>query len=152
DGTGAIKLNAFVSNELSGMVQEIALDRDKFTLKRSGTDEQFNVRVFKFFSPKHQKSKLGLVAHKREVSGSVIHKYIPEFEDDFYESKTNGEIDHQRNYIIKAYVFGPYLDKNVSLERGGFEFQMETDVLLGISQVDIERGAAEIAKEALGAD
>ena len=49
-------------------------------------------------------------------------------------------------------MFGPYLDKNVSLERGGFEFQMETDLLLGIAQVDIERQVAMIAKEAVGGD
>ena len=78
------------------------------------------MRVFKLYSPRNQKSRISLVAHKREVSGSGIHKYIPEFEDEFFERDQSGEFDRERNYIIKAYVFSPYLDRNVSLERGGF--------------------------------
>jgi hypothetical protein len=86
------------------------------------------------------------------VSGSVIHKYIPEFVDEFFERDKDGDADHERNYIIKAYVFGQYLDRNVSLERGGFEFQMESDLIVGIGQAEIERAAAAIAKDAVGAD
>ena len=63
-----------------------------------------------------------------------------------------GGVDHNRNYIIKAYVFGPYLDRNVSLERGGFEFSMDKDLLFGIGQVHIETAAAEIAQVAVGSD
>ena len=54
--------------------------------------------------------------------------------------------------MVKAYVFSSYLDRHVSLERGGFEFQMEDDLQNGISQSDIEHQAAAIAKEAVGAD
>ncbi len=108
--------------------------------------------MFKLYSPRNQKSRISLVAHKREVSGSAIHKYIPEFVDEFFENDRNGEIDSARNYIIKAYVFGPYLDRNVSLERGGFEFQMDSDLILGIGQTQIEQDAATIAREAMGAD
>lgn len=152
DGSGAIRLNDFVSNELSAVIREIGVERKTFTLKASDNEEEFLVRVFKLYSPRNQKSKISLVAHKREVSGSAIHKYIPEFEDEFYEKDSQGDIDRARNYIIKAYVFGPYLDRNVSLERGGFEFQMETDLFLGIAQAQIEQGAAAIAREAVGAD
>ena len=152
DGSSAIRLNDFVSNELSAVIREIGVERKTFTLKASDNEEEFLVRVFKLYAPRNQKSRISLVAHKREVPGSAIHKYIPEFEDEFYEKDSRGEIDRERNYIIKAYVFGPYLDRNVSLERGGFEFQMESDLLLGIAQVDIEREAAAIAKEAVGAD
>src|SRR6185295_7251116 len=49
-----------------------------------------------------------------------------------------------------AYVYGDYLDDNVSLERGAFEFNRETDLLLGISQAQIEGRAAEIARSAVG--
>lgn len=108
------------------------------------------VRVFKFYAPRNLKSRISLVAHMREVSGSTLDKYIPEFEDEFYEKDKQGEVDSERNYIIKAYVFSPYLDENVSLERGGFEFRMEGDLLLGISQTDIEENAAKIAKDAVG--
>lgn len=152
DGSGAIRLNDFVSNELSAVIREIGVERKTFTLKAINADQEFLVRVFKLYVPRNQKSHIGLVAHKREVSGSAIHKYIPEFEDEFYGKDRNGEIDRERNYIIKAYVFGPYLDCNVSLERGGFEFQMDGDVILGIGQAEIERNAAAIAKNAVGAD
>lgn len=152
DGSGAIRLNDFVSNELSAVIHEIGIEHKSFTLKTQDSDEVFLVRVFKIYSPRNQKSRIGLVAHKREVTGSAIHKYIPEFVDEFYEKNKNGEVDHARNYIIKAYVFGAYLDRNVSLERGGFEFQMDTDLILGIGQMEIERDAAVIAKETMGAD
>lgn len=152
DGSGAIRLNDFVSNELSAVIREIGVEHKTFNLKARETDEEFLVRVFKLYSPRNQKSRIGLVAHKREVSGSVIQKYIPEFEDEFFEKDKNGEVDHERNYIIKAYVFGPYLDRNVSVERGGFEFQIDNDVLLGIGQTQIEQDAAGIAREAMGTD
>lgn len=152
DGSNTIRLNDYVSNELSAVIREIEVERNIFTLKASDTDEEFLVRVFKLYAPRNQKSRISLVAHKREVSGSAIHKYIPEFEDEFYEKDRNGEIDRERNYIIKAYVFGPYLDRNVSLERGGFEFQMESDLVYGIAQVEIEREAAAMAKESMGSD
>ena len=115
-------------------------------------EKEFLVRVFKLYAPRNQKSRISLVAHKREVSGSVLHKYIPEFEDEFYESDGNGKVDQERNYIIKAYVFGPYLDENVSLERGGFEFAMDNDLNHGIAQADIEKAAAAIARDAVGSD
>lgn len=152
DGSGAIRLNEFVSNELSAVIREVGVEPMTFTLKAFEADEEFLVRVFKLYSPRNQKSRISLVAHKREVSGSAIQKYIPEFEDEFLDKDRNGEVDRERNYIIKAYVFGPYLDRNVSLERGGFEFQMDSDLLLGIAQTQIEQSAAEIAREAMGAD
>lgn len=152
DGSGEIRLNDFVNNELSAVIREIGVERKTFTLKAREMEEDFLVRVFKLYSPRNQKSRISLVAHKREVSGSAMHKFIPEFEDEFFENDPNGEIDHERNYIIKAYVFGPYLDRNVSLERGGFEFQMESDLILGIGQTQIEQEAALIAREAMGSD
>lgn len=152
DGSGAIRLNDFVSNELSAVIREIGVERKTFALKAREVDEEFLVRVFKLYSPRNQKSRISLVAHKREVSGSAIQKYIPEFEDEFFETDRNGEVDRERNYIIKAYVFGPYLDRNVSLERGGFEFQADSDLVLGIGQTQIEQDAAVIAREAMGAD
>ena len=152
DGSGAIRLNDFVSNELSAVIREIDVEQRTFTRKTADTDEEFLVRVFKLYSPRNQKSRISLVAHKREVSGSVIHKYIPEFVDEFFDKDGNGDAGRDRNYIIKAYVFSPYLDRNVSLERGGFEFQMESDLTLGIGQAEIEREAAAIAKDGVGVD
>ena len=51
---------------------------------------------------RNQKSRISLVAHKREVSGSVLQNYIPEFEDQFYEKDRGMEDGPERNYIIKA--------------------------------------------------
>ena len=148
-----ICLNDFVSNEVSDFIQEIPVHPNQFALKAKATEENFVVRVFKIYSPGHQKSRISLVAHKREVSGSMLDRYVPEFAEEFYERKEdNGEVDYERNYIIKAYTFGLYLDRNVSLERGGFEFHMEAELVLGIAQVEIEREAATVAQTAVGHD
>jgi hypothetical protein len=152
DGTGTIRLNDYFSNELSLVINEIPVENKTFALNGTHAKEEFVVRVFKLYYPNNQKSKISLVAHKREVSGSAIHKYVPEFIEDFYEKDSNGEINRERNYIVKAYVFSRYLDQNVSLERGGFEFNMENDLLLGISQSQIESCSANIAKDVLGSD
>jgi histidine kinase/DNA gyrase B/HSP90-like ATPase len=146
---GAIQLNDYFSNELSRVIQEIPVKKSTFKQKGVEGEEVFEVRVFKLYFQKNLKSKISLVAHKREVSGSALDKYVPEFVDDFYEKEGDGQ---ERNYIVKAYAFSPYLDRHVSLERGGFEFQMESDVLYGISQTDIERQVANIAKEAVGSE
>ncbi len=152
DGSSQLLLNDFVSNELSAFIQEIPVDQKSFSLKAIENEEKFLVRIFKIYAPRNQKSRISLVAHKREVSGSSLQNYIPEFEDEFYEIDNNQEDENKRNYIIKAYISGQYLDHNVSLERGGFEFAMENELLLGIAQVDIEKKAACIAKNAVGSD
>ena len=151
-GSDSIRLNDFVKNEVSTYVREMRVDRTSFSLKGFQDEEEFSVRVFKLYSPRNQKSRISLVAHKREVSGSILQKYIPEFMDEFYERDTIGEEVRDRNYIVKAYVFGPYLDRHVSLERGGFEFAMENELLFGIAQVDIERVVADVAQQAVGSD
>jgi hypothetical protein len=153
DGGGEIRLNDFVNNELSAVISEMSVEGPTFTLKARETEETFLVRVFKLYSPRNQTSRISLVAHRREVSGSPIKDHIPEFEDEFYEKNRSGEIDRERNYIVKAYVFGPYLDRHVSLERGGFEFPMQgSDLYHGIAQNQIESGAAAIARAAMGED
>lgn len=151
DGSGAIRLGEFTS-QLSDVIQELHTPDSTFALRAAAGDQSFAVRIFKFRSPKNHKSMISLVAHKREVSSTAIHKYIPEFEDEFYEKDAAGNADIGRNYIIKAYVFGTYLDDNVSLERGDFDFKQDSDLLLGISQSQIESRAAQIAKEAVGSE
>ena len=146
----SICLNEWVSKQGSGMIREIDLPDGEFTLKAFSVDELFRVRVFKLYSPKNQKSRISLVAHRREVSGSPIDDYVPEFSEDFYDREVSGDSVSERNYIIKAYVFGPYLDRHVSLERGGFEFQKDRDLHHGIGQAEIEENAAAVAKEAVG--
>jgi len=152
EGGESICLNDWFSNELSGLIKEVAVDNNDFKLKANDAEEPFTVRVFKLYFPKNQKSRISLVAHRREVSGSPIHDYVPEFVDDFYDKDDKNGATQGRNYIIKAYVFADYLDRHVSLERAGFEFKMENDLFHGISQVDIEKQSSTIAKEAMGTD
>ena len=152
NGSDKLRLNDFVRNEVSAFIRELHVERNDFTLNAREVKEEFLVRIFKLYAPRGLKSRISLVAHKREVSGSVLHRYIPEFEEEFYEKDRNGEVDHERNYIIKAYVFGSYLDQNVSLERGGFEFNMDKDLFHSISQAEIEKFAAVVARDAVGSD
>ena len=142
-------LNDFLNNEISGGIREITVNDSSFTLESLAGPEMFSVRVFKIYAPRNHKSRISLVAHRREVTGNPIHKYIPEFIDEFYD-KAEDASDSDKNYILKAYVFGQYLDRNVSLERAGFDFSADSDTLLGISQSQIEAEASRIANSALG--
>jgi hypothetical protein len=149
DDSGSIRLNDFTS-QLSDVIQEIEAPDNLFKLRGTAGEQEFTVRVFKFRSPKNHKSMISLVAHKREVSSTAIHNYVPEFDDDFYEKDAAGNADVEKNYILKAYVFGKYLDDNVALERGEFNFKQDSDLIFGISQSQIESRAAQIAKDTVG--
>ncbi|WP_422476019.1 hypothetical protein [Endozoicomonas sp. ALB032] len=61
------------------------------------------------YSPREKTSKVSLVAHRREVTVNSLHNYIPEFIDEFYQ-KAMGKEKTDRNFIIKVYVSGEYLD------------------------------------------
>ena len=101
--------------------------------------ETFSLFIFKIYSPQNQKSSISLVADKREVSSTNISEYIPEFEDEFLD-ETN-----KRNFIIRAYVLGKYLDDNVDLERLSFKFgKGNTSLLFPFTQDDIEKKVSEI--------
>lgn len=153
DASSSIILNNYVNNGLASIIMEVNVSDSNFTLTGQVCgDQHFVVRVFKFYNPGSRKSKISLVAHKREVEDTAIDNYIPEFAEEFYD-KADGDNDTKsRNYIIKAYVFGEYLDKHVSFERGGFNFRKDGDLLLGISQTEIERAASDIARRAVGDD
>lgn len=150
DKSDSIVLNNSVNNELSAYIKEITVNDDSFSLSGTESDYKFKVRIFKFYSPKNQKSKISLVAHNREVTDNAIHHYIPEFLDELYDKTSDGSDIKEKNYIIKAYVFSDYLNTNVSLERGEFNFQKDNDLLFGISQNQIEKAASFIAKRAVG--
>lgn len=149
DGSGKVVLNEYMSESLSATIEEIVVENGTLDLSGVKGKYEFIVRLFKFYSPKNQLSKISLVANRREVIGTPIYNYIPEFHSEFFDKKTDGLENNNRNYILKAYVFGSYLDENVSLERGGFEFQKDKDLLFGISQFDIEKEVAEISKSAV---
>lgn len=108
----------------------------------------FNAKIFKVFYAQNQKSKICLTGHNREVTETTLHTYIPEFEDDFFEEEQRGKETIRKNYIIKVYVVGAYLNENVSLERETFNFEKDTYTdLYPISQIDIEKGASEKVRE-----
>jgi len=149
DGSSGITviLNDYLT-QAARQIVELAVPDGELRLKSHDVDEAITVRVFKFYAPRVTKSKISLVAHGREVTDVTIQTYISEFEDEFYDKE--GDSAKDKNYIIKAYVFGDYLDRNVSLERGAFNFQKDNDLVYGISQAAIERAAAAVAQQAVG--
>jgi hypothetical protein len=148
DRSSPIILNDYIS-DASAVIQELEVDENSFSLGQEQNVYDFQIRIFKIYSPRNKVSKISLVADKREVTETSISSYVPEFSDEFYDKRENGTDDQERNYIIKVYVFSTYLDSNVSLERGGFEFQKENDILYGISQIDIESKAAALTKKSV---
>src|SRR3546814_450852 len=146
-----LSLNDYLGKDDSQIV-EMKVDEGTFTLSANDEQKAFQVRVFKFFSPRSAKSKVSLVAHRREVTDNALQAYVPEFAEEFYEPGPDQDLAKGRNFVIKAYVFGDYLNDNVSLERGEFRFQTDADLLNGISQTDIEQRAAEIAQTSVGAE
>lgn len=152
DESERIALNDFIEKQGAHLIEEITSASGFFEKKSNLQEEKFRAQVFKFYSPRSATSKISLVAHRREVTSTSLHKYIPEFIEEFYEKNGIGQDSKERNFIIKIYVFSDYLDNHVSLERGGFEFSKEDDALLGISQYDIESVASEFARKAVNTE
>ncbi len=146
-----VSLNDYLGKENSQIV-EMKVNESAFSLSANEDEKTFQVRVFKFFAPRTAKSKVSLVAHRREVTDNPLESYIPEFAEEFFEPGPDQDLAKGRNFVIKAYVFGDYLNDNVSLERGEFRFQTDSDLLNGISQNDIEQKAAEIMQSVVGSE
>lgn len=154
DESEKITLNEYLSSD-DAVIKELALSESEFSLQGSELPHKFKLRLFKIFSPGSKVSKISLVADKREVETAFLHRYIPEFEDEFYEPSSNSE-SSGRNYIIKVYVFGKYLDDNVSIERGGFSFRKDREenpeLYTEICQTEIEREAARLTNAAFSGE
>jgi hypothetical protein len=147
DGSQSIILNNYLTGK--NEIQLYKSQNFKLTNHNKSIEEDFTAKIFKIFYPGSLKSKISLTGHNREVTESPLHKYVPEFEDDFFD-ETN---ESKKNYIIKTYILGEYLDINVSIERETFDFQKEGyNMHFPFSQVEIETKAAEITKEAFGDD
>lgn len=130
----------------------MSVEHGTFTLTSNEEAKEFQVRVFKLYAPRSAKSKVSLVAHRREVTDNPLQTYIPEFAEEFYDTGPEQDLSKGRNFVVKSYVFSDYLNDNVSLERGEFRFQTDNDLLNGISQSEIEQRAAEIAQSAVGSE
>ena len=152
DESEVISLNDYLKNHGETLIKEVTTAGGQFTLKDVGGEQSFIAKVFKLYSPREKTSKVSLVAHRREVTSTSLHNFIPEFMDEFYEKVSSRKSSAEKNFIIKVYVSGEYLDKNVSLERGGFEFQKNADLNFGIAQSDIETAASTFAKNAVNDD
>lgn len=149
NGSNAIILNQYIGGK-EALIQELSIDSGKFSLGSDDRKQDFSIRIFKIYSPGSQHSKISLIAHQREVTEVSTHSYVPEFIDEFYDKLANGNNNQERNYIVKSYVLGQYLDNHVSLERGGFEFNTDKEILNTIEQNHIESTAADLTKNAIG--
>ncbi|MFD0763349.1 ATP-binding protein [Mucilaginibacter lutimaris] len=93
DGSKKIVLNNYLSSD-----NEIKLvDTTKFSIKsqRVSVEESFTLKVFKIYFSKTD-SKVILTAHNREVVESMLHNYVPEFIDEFYDEIIKGEKKQKR--------------------------------------------------------
>ncbi len=105
----------------------------------------FQVKIFKIYHSKNR-SSIALAANHRVVTSTPVYRHDPEFYDEFSD---DNETDGVRgNYIIKAYVIGDYLDKNVSTERGGFMFHDENETAMyPLSKNTIEKSVTKILSQ-----
>jgi len=152
DGSAQVVLNDYVGNATDSLIVEDPSTRGDFCIQTVQGPQNFVARVFKLYSAKSRRSKVSLVAHRREVTSTSLQSYIPEFSEEFYEELALNGRAESRNFVVAVYVFGTYLDEHVSVERGGFEFHKESELLLGISQKDIESMAAEFARGAVAGE
>ncbi len=140
DGNDPIVLNNYVGPHSD--IQQIGDDQP---IEVQGRDNKykFTVKVYKiYYSP--IANKICLTANKREVTEVSLHTYVPEFKDTMSEITESGG---QKNFMVKAYVLGEYLDENVTTERDGFNFDKESPTAFHeLSEKIIYREASSVAK------
>lgn len=118
------------------------------TSQITGNIEKFKITTFKIYFAGNHISRISLTAHKREVTETPLSYYIPEFEDDFFDEFDRMEGKITKNYIIKIYVSGEYLNRTVSLERETFNFDKSIpDNFYPFSQSEIEKAVANEVKK-----
>lgn len=140
-------LNDYIND--NSAISKVGNKNIKILSTRLKTDFPFVINVYKIYYST-QSSKICLTAHNREVTETTLQSYIPEFQEEFYDI----ENERKRNFIIKAYVLGKYLNDNVSLERESFDFEKETDdnTFFPLSQTEIEFEVAQVVKEFFSRD
>lgn len=127
DGSNAIILNDYINNG-SNIVQ-IGEEKD-ITITSRQKSFVFSMKVYKIYYSTLV-NRICLTAHKREVSETSLHNYVPEFKENMVEYLDNGT---SKNYSIKVYVQGKYLDDNVTTERDAFNFGKEDDTIYDLSE------------------
>lgn len=136
-----IVLNGQIGTQDDSLIQ--LKKSDNFTIK--GT--RLRYKMFKILKPRNQKSKIILTARNQAVTEKSLDVYIPDFYSDFTEDVLVDGEKRSRNYIIRFYVQGEYLEDNVTVERDSFNFGEKHDPLYPVSGEDIEKAIAEIAKK-----
>ena len=136
-----IVLNGQIGTQDDSLIQ--LKKSDNFTVK--GTKLRY--KMFKILKPRNQKSKIILTARNQAVTEKSLDVYIPDFYSDFTEDVLVDGEKRSRNYIIRFYVQGEYLEDNVTVERDSFNFGEKHDPLYPVSGEDIEKAIAEIAKK-----
>lgn len=139
DGSNAIILNDYIGDKSD--IQQIG-NEEKFSLKGREKDWNFSVKIYKIYYSAIT-NKICLTANMREVTESALHNYVPEFKETMFEITENGT---QKNYMIKAYVQGKYLDDNVTTERDGFNFAKEDDIYSDLSEKHIMKAVSLVIK------
>lgn len=139
DGSNAIILNDYIGGKSD--IQQIG-NEEKFSLKGREKEWNFSVKIYKIYYSAIT-NKICLTANMREVTESALHNYVPEFKETMFEITENGT---QKNYMIKAYVQGQYLDDNVTTERDGFNFAKEDDIYSDLSEKHIMKAVSLIIK------
>lgn len=140
-GSDIIVLNKYVG--ANSDIQQIGQDRK---IEISGREHKysFTVKVYKIYYSAIT-NKICLTANKREVTDASLHTFVPEFKETMSEISENGV---QKNFMVKAYVLGQYLDDNVTTERDGFNFDKEApNAFHELSEKMIYKEAAMVAKE-----
>lgn len=143
-GSNPIVLNNYIGKDSA--IQQVGKE-EPITLKGRTKDWEFLVKIYKIYYSALT-NKICLTANMREVTDSALHNYVPEFKETMFEI-TNGI---QKNFMIKAYVQGTYLDENVTTERDGFNFGKEDDLYSDLSEKQIMKAVAQIVKNYFVAD
>lgn len=145
DDSNAIVLNDYIGDKSD--IQQIG-NEENFTLKGRANEWNFTIKIYKIYYSAIT-NKICLTANLREVTDSALHNYVPEFKETMFEITENGL---QKNYMIKAYVQGKYLDDNVTTERDGFNFGKEDDTFFDLSEKQIMKEASSIIKKYFSED
>lgn len=141
DNSDAIILNDYIGHDKD--IVFIGSSPIEIVDNKSGEALDFSVQMYKIYYSQAV-SRVSLTANKREVTDTAIHTYVPEFQETLFEIDENGR---QRNYSVKAYVLGAFLDENVTVERDGFMINKdEGDIFSSVSEKAIEREAASVVK------
>lgn len=137
--------NAIILNQYVGALSDIRQIGDTREIHIQGKTRvlDFTVKVYKIYYSAIT-NKVCLTANMREVTESSLHNFVPEFKETMFEINEEGQ---QKNYMVKIYVQGDYLDENVTTERDGFNFGRDEETLFELSERMILKEAASVAKE-----